>query len=334
MTIFFSGGGTAGSVVPLLALAEHLTAQQLHFIGTVNGIEHDLIPRHIRYHSILSGKLRRYWSWRNWLDPLLMSCGFFEALWLITWYQPSVVVSVGGYVAVPLVWAAWWCNVPVAVHQQDIQVGLGIRLMQPFASLLTKAAADTPLAAETIGNPVRNLTPTTNRFQFTSDLPVVLIFGGSTGAVGLNRLVTKALCEFAEVIHCTGKGRQTPTFRHPRYHQFTLLGEEMKEALAKADLVICRAGLATISELAVLQKPSIIIPMPKSHQEDNAAWLQRHQAAVVLAQSDLTPERFTAEVKQWLSDRTKLQALSQAIGQLNQPDAAKRLAQRLTAFVQ
>lgn len=321
----FSGGGTAGSVTPLLAIAEQLTNHDLYFVGTKTGVERSLVKR-MTYLVLPAGKFRRYASLRNLVDPFVIIYACFKAWYLLLKVMPDVVVSAGGFVSVPLVWAAWWCNIPVVVHHQDIRLSLATRLMKPFASVLTEATK--------IGNPVRDLTVTTNDFKLDSTVPTVLIMGGGTGAQAINNLVSPALTEFANVIHVTGPGKSSKhsasssSLQRPqRFNVTELLTDSFPEALHKADLVVSRAGFGTITELAALGKASVIIPMPRSHQEDNAKWLEDHQAAEMLLQDTLTPDSFAAEIKKLLQDKTKLSQLRSNIQTVLPPDATKTLCQ-------
>jgi len=327
----FSGGGTAGSVTPLLAVAEQLRKHELFFVGTYQGVERQLVTDLV-YLPLLSGKLRRYFSIRNIIDPFIIILAFWQSWYYIMRYNPTVVVSAGGFVSVPLVWAAWWCNVPVVVHQQDVRLSLSTKLMKPFATVLTKAFAETPLSVEPIGNPVRDLSVTTNEIKLDSSVPTVLIMGGGTGAQFINDLVSTELCNQVNVIHITGEGKMIHTINHARYHPYTLLTNEFNEAIHKADLVVCRAGLGTLSELAELGKPTMIIPIPNSHQEDNAKIFTKHNAAVVLEQTTLTPERFTQEITNLLHDQTKLDQLGKNIIAVLPNGAKQRLVQLISRY--
>lgn len=340
MRIFLTGGGTAGSVTPLLAVAEKLQRHDIWFIGTRSGVERTLVPTGLRYVAIPAGKLRRYWDWHNLIDPFIIAAAFFYSLWLIARYAPSVVVSVGSFVSVPIVWAAWWCNIPVVIHQQDLQVGLATRLMRLAASTITKAFPEIPLpGAATIGNPVRKLLPTTQQLILDSSVPTVLIFGGGTGAEAINQLVDIELCAQANVIHLTGLGKSginpnvvQAASHGQRYHQFELLTETMAEALQQADVVVCRAGLGTLSELAVLGKPTIVIPIPQSHQEQNAEYFVERQAIIKVGQNSLTPQRLTQLIVDLLHNSAQQAGLAQAFQRCNPADAAKRLAQLIERY--
>lgn len=299
MRVMFSGGGTAGSVTPLLALAGQLTGHQLSFVGTATGVERRLV-KDLTYVTLPAGKLRRYWSWHNVVDPFIIVYAFFKAWALLLKQVPDVVVSAGGFVSVPLVWAAWWCNIPVLVHHQDRRMSLATRLMKPFATVVTQATE--------IGNPVRSLTVTTNALTVDPTVPTILIMGGGTGATAINNLVSTQLCEQYNVIHITGTNKMDHTITHARYHPYALLTDAMAEALQKADVVVCRAGFGTISELAALGKASVIIPIPQSHQEANAQWLEQQAAATVVTQTALTPQKLMDAIQTAFEQRDQLQA--------------------------
>jgi UDP-N-acetylglucosamine--N-acetylmuramyl-(pentapeptide) pyrophosphoryl-undecaprenol N-acetylglucosamine transferase len=339
MMILFSGGGTLGSVSPLLAVADRLRADghQLAFVGTAGGPERAVVEAAgISFSSLTAPKLRRYFSFRHLLIPFELGFGLCQAARLLRRLKPAVIVSAGGFVSVPLVWVGRWRRIPAVVHQQDLEPGLANRLMAKAAARITVAFEESRAGfarfAEKVvwtGNPVRSLTPTTTTLSIDSAFPTVFVTGGGTGAQAINALVTPALCERANVIHLTGRGRAVHDFTHPRYLAREFLGAEMAEAFAKADLVVARAGLGTISELAALGKAAMIIPMPDSHQQRNADLLARHQAAVVVDQATLTPENFTAQVLALLADRGRRAALGQAIHALAQPDAGERFVQAI-----
>lgn len=332
--VLLTGGGTLGPVVPLLALVPELRAQdvEIEFVGTPDGPERQPVEQAgLKFHSLQAPRLRRFWSVHNLTIPFSLIRGLGQASRLLHQLKPQVIVSAGGFVSVPLVWMGRLKGIPAVIHQQDLRPGLANRLMQRHAKIITVAFEssqnDFPKSkrVEWIGNPVRDLTPITHSLQLDSNFSTVLVFGGGTGAQALNQLVSKQLCEVANVIHLTGAGKTGPNIHHPRYHPFEFLGNEMPEALAAADVVVCRAGLGTISELAALKKVALIIPLPSSHQEDNASWLEAHDAAVVFEQSKLDPDRLTRNVTRLLTDQPLRSKLSANIAKITRPDAARRL---------
>ncbi|MFA6410356.1 MAG: undecaprenyldiphospho-muramoylpentapeptide beta-N-acetylglucosaminyltransferase [Candidatus Buchananbacteria bacterium] len=348
MRIIFSGGGTMGSVSPLIAIFEELKRQnpqaEFLWVATKDGPEKKLISSYqIPIKTISSGKLRRYFSLKNFLDPFLVIAGFFQSLILINKLKPSVVISAGGFVSVPLIWAAWLLRRPTLICQQDVEPGLANKLMAPAANIITvafeKSLADFS-AKKTVwvGNPYRQeiLTGTKQAgydfFKLDPNVPTILITGGGTGAASLNELVLKSLPElvsFCQVIHLTG-GRLKEQAVHSRYKSFDFLTDELKNAYAIADLVVSRAGLATLTELTALQKPAIIIPMPKTHQEKNALEFFKNNAVLMLNEENLTPKDLVLAIKQLLNDPIEKANLSRNIIKVMPLDATQRIIKMIS----
>ncbi|PIW37224.1 MAG: hypothetical protein COW24_01285 [Candidatus Kerfeldbacteria bacterium CG15_BIG_FIL_POST_REV_8_21_14_020_45_12] len=324
MRILMTGGGTLGSVSPLLAIVPELiqSKDELFFIGTSHGAEEQLVSASgVSFYKIIAPKLRRYFSLRHLLIPFELTAGLIQSARLLRRLRPQAIVSAGGYVAFPVVLVGRLFGIPSILHQQDLRPGLTNKLLAPLAIKITVAfesSLSDYSAAKTswIGNPVRDLSPTTNQIILNQSLPTVFIFGGGTGAQAINELVDAKLCKSANVIHITGRERGGKTINHPHYHSFEILGDAMAEAYAKADLVVCRAGLGTISELASLGMPAIIIPMPNTHQEDNAQLLKQKDAAIVLDQRGLTEVSFRGQIERLLTNVERRQQLTQAMGEL------------------
>ncbi len=343
--VILCGGGTLGPVTPLLAVARALHVRapgaEISWIGTVDGPEARLVSEAgIPFSAISAGKLRRYLSWRNFTDHFRIVKGFFESLRLLRRLHADVVVTAGGFVAVPVVWAAWFLRVPVHVHQQDIRPGLANRLSLPFATSMS-VALEGSLAAFArykpvwTGNPVRaelfagSRAEAQRLFRLEEGVPTVLVLGGGTGAVGVNGLVRAALpalTAVAQVIHVAGVGKKDGA-EAPRYRQYAFLSSEMKHAFAAADLVVTRAGMGTLTELAALGLPAIIIPMPNSHQEDNAQLFALKGAGVVLGERFLSSKIFANTVQSLLGDTGKLESLRSAMRGMSRVDADMRIAE-------
>jgi len=343
MRIILAGGGTMGSVSPLIAIFEEIKKQQLTaeflWLATKSGSEEGLITSYqIPIKKISSGKLRRYFSWQNFLDPFRILVGFFQSLIIIFKFKPQAVISAGGFVAVPVTWAAWLLRRPVLIHQQDIITGLANKLMAPFASIVTvtfgKSLADFPAKkTHLVGNPVRADVLTGSKdegynfFKLDPSLPTILILGGGTGSLNLNGIVLDSLqdlVQFCQIIHLTG-GRLNKVAEHSRYRSHTFLTKQMKNAYAIADLVIGRAGLSTLTELSALKKPAIIIPMSNTHQEYNATEFFRNNAIALLQEGNLTPEIFSQAIKELLSDKAELSNLSRNISEIMPPGATEKI---------
>ncbi len=349
MKLLLAGGGTMGPVSPLIAVYQKLkTTQTIDclFLGTAQGPERTAVESYgIRFRSIRAGKLRRYINWQNLSDPFNVIIGFFQSLGIMVRWRPDVVVVAGGFVGVPVVWAAWLLRVPVLIHQQDILTGLANRLMCRFArritvSFETSLADFNPKKVVHTGNPVRPEigqchTDARSMFHLTADRPVILILGGGTGAANINRLVAESLSEltkYCQVLHITGRGKQT-NLEHEGYRQYEFLTSEMSDALCAADIVVCRSGLSTLSELIVLSKPVITIPMADTHQEDNASYFQSRHALVGMREHGLTAASFAGAIKELLFNQTRREQLAQTLSGLMPHDGAARVAAEVMKLI-
>lgn len=330
--ILLTGGGTGGSVSPLLAIADQLRIKNYElkinylFIGSKNGPERQMVEKEgIKFKVISSGKLRRYFSFKNLIDLVFVMAGFFESIFIILKFKPNLIVSAGSFVSVPVVWAGWILRVPILIHQQDVRAGLANKLMAPFAKVITvtfeESLKDYGKKAVLTGNPSRNMEHITRNINaktplikevggFESNLPVVLVVGGGTGAMVINEMVWKSLDEitkFCRVIHITGKGKNIEhgTWNmEQNYNSFEFFdARQMAEAYAAADIVVSRAGMGVLTELSFLGKPAILIPMPDSHQEDNAKIFKEKDAAIVLSQRNLNSKIFTENIKKLLDNK-------------------------------
>jgi UDP-N-acetylglucosamine--N-acetylmuramyl-(pentapeptide) pyrophosphoryl-undecaprenol N-acetylglucosamine transferase len=348
--IMFSGGGTGGSVTPLLAVASELIKEDSFwdfvFVGTKTGPERELVAnfsktKEMKFLTLNSGKLRRYFSWSNFFDIFRIFWAFFQALVIIRRFKPDLVVSAGSFVSVPLVFAAALKKVPILIHQQDVRPGLANKLMAPFARVISvtfeKSLIDYGPKAILIGNPVKDLSAyklkikeTREKYGLLPNLPVVLVIGGGTGARAINDLIYQTLPEltaFCQVIHLTGKGKSIGTKKNNNYQSFEFLAnEEVLALLAAADLVVSRSGLGVLTELAALSKAAILIPLPHSHQENNAELVARAEAALILPAAAVTPSGLIAALKKILSDQNLAEKLRQNIGKIIKSRAAENMA--------
>lgn len=331
--IVLTGGGTAGHVTPHLSLIPRLkeAGYDIHYIGTENGIEHQMIAAipGITYHSVKSGKLRRYFSLQNFTDPFRVIWGAFQSMNLMRKLKPDVLFSKGGFVSVPVVVGAWLCRVPAVCHESDLTPGLANRICSKFAK---KVATTFPECAKTLGDKgVFTGTPLRPElFQgsraaglamagFDGSKPVLLMTGGSLGAQSVNNCLRKALPDLLphmDVLHLCGKGNLDDGLKDTKgYCQLEFLSAEMPDALAVADIVLSRAGSNTLSELLALQKPMLLVPYPlgasRGDQIENAKSYQKQGLARVLFQEDMTPETMRDGLLNLLRDRqTLLNALA------------------------
>jgi len=331
--IILTGGGTLGSVMPLIALYQELIKQgnptdNFLWVGTQTGPEKDFIDKYqLKFQAINSGKLRRYFSWQNILDFLYLIIGFIESLVIILDFKPNLIISAGGFVSVPLVWAARLGGKKIIIHQQDLRPGLANKLMAPAANKITvtfeKSLNDFDKSkAVWTGNPLREEITKTNdrrpitddfkKFNLVEDKPVLLVLGGGTGAMSLNKIIIDSLPEllnYCQIIHLTGKGKLIPRENFSGYRAYQFLNEELPLVMKLANVVISRAGMSALTELSYLGKPTVVIPIPNSHQEDNAEYFAEREAAIYLKQKDLTKHKLIDVIKDLFENKEKRERL-------------------------
>ncbi len=280
--IVLTGGGTAGHVMPNLALLPQLRKNgwEILYIGSKDGMEQQLIrEQQIPYYTVATGKFRRYLSWQNLSDPFRVVKGVIESYKLLKKLRPDLVFSKGGFVSVPVTIGAWLNKIPVILHESDLTPGLANRIALPFASVICTTFPETlkhlpPGKAVLTGNPIRAELLTGSKEKglqicgFSADKPVILVIGGSLGSVKINHLVRAILPDLLlkyQVAHICGKGNVDPTLaRFKGYKQFEFLGAELPAVMAAADLCLSRAGANVLFELLALKKPNLLIPLPKS----------------------------------------------------------------------
>ena len=304
MKIMLSGGGTLGPVTPLLAIYEkyrqHNKECGFVWVGSKKGVEREVVESYsIPYYTISSGKFRRYLSFLNIIDVFKIIFGFFQSLILLWQEKPTLLITAGGFVSVPLHFAAFTMGIPTWVHQQDVGVGLANKIMGMTASKITTALQNSikdfnKKKTEWIGNPVRDLSVSDTQksyelFGIPNNAKVVLAFGGGTGSNKLNNLLIEALPHIDRnwhIIHLTGKNRDDEQAKGAQdkfsnYHPYRFFTTEMRDAYAIANVVVGRGGFVTISELAALSKPAVLLPMSNTHQEQNVKLLSDNKAAVI-----------------------------------------------------
>lgn len=354
MRVLLAGGGSGGSATPILAVARELRARvpdiRLLYIGTHGGPEGMLAAEEgIPYVGVPAGKLRRYWDTQNVTDLFKIAGGVGQSLRQVRAFRPDVACGAGGFASVPPLAAAGLLRVPVLIHQQDVVPGLANRLLVPFAQRITVSLPSSLRAfpaGRTVlrGNPVRRRIlegSASEGFRLLGldpTVPLVLVTGGGTGALGLNRIVAEAaprLVQRCQVLHLTGVGRGVPVpDLGPRYHQREFLVSEMPHALAAASVVVTRAGMGTLSELSLLGKPTIIVPMPGTHQDANARAFVQAGAAIMLDQRTLSATELTATVRDVLQNESLQRTLSAAIRTVMPEGAAAGIADDVLALAQ
>jgi UDP-N-acetylglucosamine--N-acetylmuramyl-(pentapeptide) pyrophosphoryl-undecaprenol N-acetylglucosamine transferase len=289
----------------------------------------------------LSGKWRRYFSWRNFFDPFVIFLAFFQSLFIIGRLRPAVVLSAGSFVSVPVAWAAWVWRVPVLIHQQDVVPGLANKLMAPVARVITvtfeKSLADFGSKAVWTGNPLRpslrqlpEPKAIQQKFGLQADQPIILIVGGGTGSLAINKLVAqslKDLTSLGQIVHITGKNKGL-NLRGKNYYSYEFLSPtDLLAVLNLADVVVSRCGLGLLTELSFFAKAALLIPIPDSHQEQNAQVFAQAQAAVVLEQKNLDPQKFVQTIKNILEDKNLKQQLEKNIKKVMKSGAEKEISE-------
>lgn len=321
-SILFTGGGSAGHVTPNIALIKHFqqAGWQVTYVGSINGIEKEIVTKiNIAYYGIASGKLRRYFSWQNFLDPFKIILGIIQAFFLCLKIKPAVIFSKGGFVAFPVVVAGWLRRIPVVIHESDLVPGLANRLSFPFAKKVCLTFADSVKYFKdntkilVTGTPIRtelfagDATQGRKMCRFSADKKTILVFGGGLGADAINRIVRATLPQLLthyQVVHLCGKGKLDASMQSVGYVQFEYLHKELPDVMACADLVISRAGANSLYELLALRKPHILIPLSKQasrgDQIINAKYFANLGLSQILFEEELTGEKFL-EKMDWLA---------------------------------
>ncbi len=318
--IVLTGGGTAGHVTPNLALIPSLQEAgfDIRYIGSEHGIEKELLKKqNIPYYAIPTGKLRRYFSIKNVTDVFRVVAGVKEAALLMKRLKPDIVFSKGGFVAVPVVLGARMFRIPVIIHESDMTPGLANKIAMPFAKKVCTTFPET-LQYIPKGKGVHTGTPIRKElFQgqkqrglqlcgFTEDKPVIMMMGGSLGAVKINiqlRQGLKTLLRDFQVVHICGKGNLADKFENTKgYCQFEYVSEELPHIFAAADVIISRAGSNSISEFLALKKPNLLIPLSanasRGDQILNAHSFQKQGFSMVLAEEDMTADSLEKAIRQ------------------------------------
>lgn len=373
MKVVFAGGGTGGHFYPIIAVAEslrdiarerRLLMPKMYYLAPTAFDQEALFENEIAFIACPAGKWRRYFSIQNFTDIFVSLTGFACALTTLFRIYPDVVFSKGGYASVPVVLAARVLGIPVVIHESDSKPGRANILASKFAYRIAVTFDSTAAffpekvrgkVART-GIPVRaalaHPEPEGAKQELGLDegAPTILILGGSLGAERINDVVVTALPElvsFANVIHQTGKNNiKTVTgtaklvlensANESRYHPFAFLNAlSMRRAAGAADLVISRAGMTTISEIALWQKPSILIPIPESISHDqrtNAYAYAKTGAAEVLEEANLTEHILVSEARRILSDQNVRSAMIQKTASFANTQAGKVIAEELISI--
>jgi UDP-N-acetylglucosamine--N-acetylmuramyl-(pentapeptide) pyrophosphoryl-undecaprenol N-acetylglucosamine transferase len=347
--ILIMAGGTGGHVYPALAVARALQAESrdVVWLGTERGLEARVVPAagiDIEWVSIRG--LRRKGVLALVIAPLQMCWALLQSLAVILRRRPAAVLGMGGFVSGPGGLAAWLTRRPLVIHEQNAAAGLTNRLLARLARVVLQAfpgSFNSSVPAETVGNPVREdiaaVAPPHERYAVRQGALRVLVLGGSQGALALNRTVPAALALFDKDLRPLVRhqcGERTLDIARTAYDECDVevelepFIEDMAAAYAWADLVICRAGALTIAELCAVGVPALFVPYPAAvddHQTANARPMTEAGAALIVAESELTPEHLAGLLREWLQSRAELQQRAAKARALSCPDALRRITE-------
>lgn len=372
MKILLTGGGTGGHLIPLLGVVSELKKinnkasqgfatmepaneePEFLLITPASGFNKNISDAGIEIKTIKAGKLRRYFSWENFQDILKIPVGIVQSLYYVYKFKPDIVFSKGGFASVPPVIASWILRVPIVTHESDIVPGLANRIIARFASkiLISFSAAEKYFDKNKVvltGNPIRSDIIQGSRenalkfFKLSSDLPTVLIFGGSQGAQKINELVLEILpnlVEKCQIIHqCGDKNyeeilsdtrcpiRHRVSGNFERYRLYPFINDEMKDAYAIADIVISRAGANSLAEIVALQKPNILIPLSTSandHQRENAKFFSEKNATLIIDETINTSQDLADAIFKLLSSKSLQTQMKQNLSEITPSQSASQ----------
>ena len=358
-TLLVMAGGTGGHIFPGLAVAEKLKTQgwHIHWLGTADKMEADIVPAHGFDISFINISGLRH---KNVLTRLKLPFKLFnsllQAIAVIRKTKPDAVLGMGGYASAPGGLAAWIMNKPLVIHEQNAAAGLTNRWLAKIATKVCCAfphAFNTSVAVQVVGNPLRASIVEHTRQKIIDECVTkishnILVIGGSLGAQILNETVPESFAKLVQLNrnekdslpfklwHQTGKGKQQSVI--DAYNRAALADEQVKvsefiddiaSAYQWADVVICRAGALTVSELAMAATPAIFVPLPHAvddHQTKNAQYLVACGGAVLIKQSDLSSEVLTKQLNELFSEPKILQKMVQSAFSAADPEATNKVA--------
>ena len=356
MRVLISGGGTGGHVNPAIAIANYMREKnknvQIAFVGTENRIENTLVPQegYKLYYVKVKG-LKRKLSLHN-IDALVKAfTSQITAKKIIKEYKPDIVIGTGGYVSFPVLSVAAKMKIPTVIHEQNAFPGVTTKLLAKSVDKVMisfeesrKYFGDESKLIYT-GNPVKSEFFTVDyreaKNELSRDRPMILSYGGSMGGEKINEALIDFMDRYSKNkninhYHATGSigyKKFSEVFNKKGLNTYNnLFLSEYLFGIAKymsaADIVICRAGALTLSELAVTRKAAVLIPSPnvaENHQYQNAVILEKENAALVIEEKDLTAELLAEKVEELFGDPFKITGMAQNIGRFATPDTLEKM---------
>ena len=372
MKILFTGGGTGGHVFPIVAVAREIrriypkTSQgvslEFYYMGPKDEFGLILLSQEdFVIKTIVSGKIRRYFSFKNFIDIIFkIPFGVIQSFFMLLFIRPDLIFSKGGSGSIAVTYSARFLGIPVFLHESDVVPGLSNQTTSKWAKKVFTSFPKTEYFDQDkvtlTGNPIRKEILEGDKemagqiFNLTFSKPILLIMGGSQGAQAINDfilLILNNLLKDYEVIHVTGTQNLKETSAEAQvvedkdlekyYHPVGFLDEDkMKHAYKAADLIISRSGSGSIFEIAAVGKPSILIPLPSAagdHQSKNAYAYAQTGASIVFEQENLTPNFFTENIQLLFLHQEKMDNMSQAALEFAKPLAARAIAREILEFL-
>jgi len=315
------GGGTAGHVMPNIALLPYLNEFEIHYVGEMNSVEERIVStyEHVYFHQLQSVKFDRSNIFKALLIPFRLSKAKKKAKELLKSIDPSLIFSKGGYASLPIALASKsqkTKKIPLIVHESDMSLGLANKLSIKHADYLLSSFPDIHENAKHVGSPLRQqiYDGQKSAAEFESGLKGrknLLVFGGSSGALAINKAIYEAvpsLTKYYDIVHIAGKNCKTE-FKHSRYFRLTYT-DKIQDYYAWADLVVSRGGANALFELISLKKPTLVIPLPKGvsrgDQVQNANFFKNRDCVRVIEQDKMTSDTLLCEILELDKNRNEL----------------------------
>jgi UDP-N-acetylglucosamine--N-acetylmuramyl-(pentapeptide) pyrophosphoryl-undecaprenol N-acetylglucosamine transferase len=339
--LLIAASGTGGHLFPALAVAQQLSHYDIEWLGVPDRLETTLVPSSYPLHTIMVKGFQKPFGLQTLITIQNLIKSFFQVRQLLTQNQIKIVFTTGGYIAAPAILAAYSAQIPVILHESNCLPGKVTRVFGRFCQVValgfSQSAVYLPnMKTQWLSTPVRTefLSAQPLDLPIPSDVPLIVIMGGSQGAVALNGLVRECALSWLEqgayLVHLTGtQDQEREKFHHPHYLTMPFY-ENMAGLLQRANLAISRAGASALTELAITHTPAILIPYPyaaENHQHYNAQVFADAGAAYLYEQKDLTPAILQEKVLMLLNHPDVLEQMQEKITTLVLPDSAQKLAE-------
>jgi len=360
--ILIAGGGTGGHVYPALATIETLKEKgefDFLYVGGYQGLENTIVPKSgIPFQRIWISGFQRYFTLKNILFPFKLLVSLMQSWKIIKKFNPDVVVGTGGYVSGPVVYLASRMGIPTLIEEQDSYPGVTTRILSKYADIIciphqsvNRHLSRAKGRVVVTGNPVRSSLKLVEReraiqyWGLEKNRPVIFVFGGSLGAQAINRAIAEIAHEIirkwnVQFLWQVGRGnfpeiQQWPVAKEPGVHILSYI-DDMSVAYSVADLIISRAGAITLAELALVQKPCILVPYPYAaagHQEHNARAMQEVGSAIMVKEGEGFPQALKAKIDRIMADVKLQKRMKESWQRIARPNAAEEIAEKVLELI-